>query len=167
MLADSGLVNNLQRYGFDTNGRPMCIYGDPAYIHRIHLQRPYANAGLTPQMQAFDTWMKYHTHLSTEFLVILLNHTEMKQFYADDTQVYVIMNAGNRASCVETLEACANDIKLWSTHNDLVMNDSKTDVVHIFVQLCSSQFAVDLWIPNEVLWIWMFCLTIISTSSLI
>jgi len=53
-------------------------------------------------------------------------------FYADDTQVYVIINAGNRATSVETLEACANDIKLWSTYNDLVMNDSKTEVVHIF-----------------------------------
>jgi len=44
-----------------------------------------------------------------------------------------------RATSVETLEACANDIKLWSTYNDLVMNDSKTEVVHIFSSFARQQ----------------------------
>jgi len=58
MLADSGLLNDLQRFGFDTNGHPMCIYGDPAYPHRVHLQRPYTHGVLTQQMEAFNTSMK-------------------------------------------------------------------------------------------------------------
>ena len=30
-LADSGLLIQLQQHSFDTGGRPLCIYGDPAY----------------------------------------------------------------------------------------------------------------------------------------
>ena len=32
----------------------MCIYGDPAYPLRIHLQAPFRNRVLTPQMLAYN-----------------------------------------------------------------------------------------------------------------
>lgn len=35
----------------------MCIYGDPAYPLRVHLQAPFRNAVLTPQMQAYNKAM--------------------------------------------------------------------------------------------------------------
>ena len=38
MLADSGLLNDLQRFAFSTTGQAMCLYGDPAYPLRIHLE---------------------------------------------------------------------------------------------------------------------------------
>ena len=57
MLADSGLLNDLQRFAFSTTGQPMCLYGDPAYPLRIHLQAPFRNAVLTPAMQAFNSSM--------------------------------------------------------------------------------------------------------------
>ena len=41
MLTESGLLPLLQQYSHDTNGRPLCIYGDPAYPLRIHLQAPF------------------------------------------------------------------------------------------------------------------------------
>ena len=47
MLADSGLLNDLQRYAFSPTGQAMCLYGDPAYPLRIHLQAPFRNAVLT------------------------------------------------------------------------------------------------------------------------
>ena len=37
MLADSGLLNQFQQHSFDTGGRPLCIYADPAYPLRVHL----------------------------------------------------------------------------------------------------------------------------------
>lgn len=35
----------------------MCIYGDPAYPLRVHLQSPFRDARLTPEMQAFNASM--------------------------------------------------------------------------------------------------------------
>ena len=57
MLADSGLLNDLQRFAFSTTGQAMCLYGDPAYPLRIHLQAPFRNAVLTPAMEAFISSM--------------------------------------------------------------------------------------------------------------
>lgn len=57
MLADSGLLNDLGRYAFSPTGTPMCVYGDPAYPLQIHLQAPFRQARLTPQMEAYNTAM--------------------------------------------------------------------------------------------------------------
>ena len=38
MLMDSGLLNQLQQYSVGQNQRPLCTYGDPAYLLRVHLQ---------------------------------------------------------------------------------------------------------------------------------
>jgi len=35
----------------------MCIYGDPAYPHRVYLQRPFQYGVLTHQMQSFKESM--------------------------------------------------------------------------------------------------------------
>ena len=57
MLADSGLLHQLQLHAVSPLGQPMCIYGDPAYPLRVQLQAPYRNAILTADMQAFNTSM--------------------------------------------------------------------------------------------------------------
>ena len=57
MLAQSGFYAQLQQYSYDTNGRPLCIYGDTAYPLRPQLQAPFQNANLTPQQEAFNTSM--------------------------------------------------------------------------------------------------------------
>ena len=57
MLVDSGLLESLQQHGYSIINQPMCIYGDPAYPLRVHLQAPYRQAVMTPQMQAFNTSM--------------------------------------------------------------------------------------------------------------
>ena len=38
MLAESGLLHDLESHAFSTGGHPLCIYGDPAYPLRVHLQ---------------------------------------------------------------------------------------------------------------------------------
>ena len=57
ILADSGLLQNLERYAFSRGGQPMCLYGDPAYPLRVHLQGPFKDARLTPNMLAFNESM--------------------------------------------------------------------------------------------------------------
>lgn len=57
MLAESGLLQQLNQFAFSTTNSPMCLYGDPAYPLRIHLQAPFRNAVLTPQMQDFNKSM--------------------------------------------------------------------------------------------------------------
>ena len=51
MLADSGLLRDLQRHAFSPAGQPMCIYGDLAYPLRVHLQTPFRHVPLAPLMQ--------------------------------------------------------------------------------------------------------------------
>ena len=64
MLADSGLLADLQRTAFSLTGQPLCLYGDPAYPVRVHLQCPFRNAVPTPQMQEFNAALR----ISVEWL---------------------------------------------------------------------------------------------------
>lgn len=57
MLVESRLLDSLQQYAYSTTNQPLCIYGDPAYPLRVHLQAPFRNAVMTPQMQEFNRSM--------------------------------------------------------------------------------------------------------------
>ena len=57
MLADSNLLADLNPYALSPAGRPLCIYGDPAYPLRVNLQSPFRNAILTAQMEAYNEAM--------------------------------------------------------------------------------------------------------------
>ena len=67
MLVDSGLLDSLQQHAYSTTNQPLCIYGDPAYPLRVHLQAPFRHAVITPQMQAFNTFMSA-VRVSVEWL---------------------------------------------------------------------------------------------------
>ena len=54
MLTEAGLLRELQRNAVSPTGKPLCIYGDPAYPLRVHLQGPFKNAHLTPQIQHYN-----------------------------------------------------------------------------------------------------------------
>ena len=54
MMTESGLLGELQRNAISPTGQPLCVFGDPAYPLRVHLQGPFKNAHLTPQMQEFN-----------------------------------------------------------------------------------------------------------------
>ena len=51
--------------------------------------------------------------------------------YADDTQIYLILNQSDRSNVVSRLEKCICDVKSWSIRNKLMFNDSKTEVIHV------------------------------------
>lgn len=51
MLADSGLMRDLERYAFSPTGDPMALYGDPAYPLIV----PYRAAGISPRWKNFTS----------------------------------------------------------------------------------------------------------------
>ena len=57
MLEASCLLEDLQRFAYAPNGRPMCLYRDPAYPLRVHLQAPFRDHLLPPNFQAFNASM--------------------------------------------------------------------------------------------------------------
>ena len=57
MLAMSGLLPQLEQHSFSSDGQVLCIYGDLAYPHRLHLQCPFPAARLTQEQQAFNESM--------------------------------------------------------------------------------------------------------------
>ena len=54
MLADSHIYDSLRQFAFSPVGEPMCIYGDPAYLLRVHLQAPFHQRVFTPQLEDFN-----------------------------------------------------------------------------------------------------------------
>ena len=50
-------MRDLQRIAHSPTGKALCIYGDPAYPLRIHLQAPFRNANLTEEMKAYNKAM--------------------------------------------------------------------------------------------------------------
>ena len=57
MLADSNLLTCLEQHAFSPDGQPMCLYGDPAYPLRVHLQAPSRKVVLTAKMEEFNKSM--------------------------------------------------------------------------------------------------------------
>lgn len=57
MLASSGLLEDFRRFSFSPTRIPLCVYGDPAYPLRLHLQAPFRGTTLTPQQRDFNKSM--------------------------------------------------------------------------------------------------------------
>ena len=63
---------------------------------------------------------------------IIHEHGLGRMIYADDTQVYIVIDdESDRALLIPKIERCVDDIKRWSTANDLKLNGDKTEVLHI------------------------------------
>ena len=54
--------------------------------------------------------------------------------YADDTQLYLFMKSTHHSSTINKLEACIADVRSWAIQNKLMLNDAKTEVLHIHSQ---------------------------------
>ena len=65
---DSGLMVDLERRAYSTNGQAMCIYGNPAYPLSVHLQVPHRGAQITEQMKLFNKSMSATRRQSVEWL---------------------------------------------------------------------------------------------------
>lgn len=67
MLGESGLMRDLERFAHSPTGEALCIYGDPAYPLRIHLQAPFRDANPTDEMKAYNKAMS-SVRVSVEWL---------------------------------------------------------------------------------------------------
>ena len=80
MLADSGLLHQIQLYSFTPNDVPLCIYGDPAYPLRIHLQAGFKGANLAPLQRQWNKRMS-KTRVSVEWVFgDILNYFKFLDF---------------------------------------------------------------------------------------
>ena len=62
---------------------------------------------------------------------IIEAHDLDSMIYADDSQVYFTFRPHESNSSVDRIERCISDIKSWMITNKLMLNDSKTEVLHL------------------------------------
>ena len=74
---------------------------------------------------------------------IIAAHGISYMTYADDTQLYLVLDRGDRSEAISQVEQCVKDVKAWSIRNKLMLNDSKTDVVFF-----SSRFVKSVPFPK-------------------
>ena len=67
MLVESNFLDELEQSAYSPTGEPMCVYGDPAYPLRVHLQAPFRQGRLTPMMEAYNAEMS-SVRVSVEWL---------------------------------------------------------------------------------------------------
>ncbi|XP_068672704.1 uncharacterized protein [Montipora foliosa] len=59
------------------------------------------------------------------------SHGISAMMYADDTQVYIIIDKQQHDAGTVDLDACLQDIKSWCVRHNLVLNDGKTEILQI------------------------------------
>ena len=83
MLALSNLYDELENFAFSPTGAEMCLYGDPAYPLRVHLQAPFRIGILTRDMQICNDSMSA-VRVSVEWLFAdIINYFKFLDFKKD------------------------------------------------------------------------------------
>lgn len=73
---------------------------------------------------------KIYCIFSRPLAEICLHHGMQYHVYADDTQVYLIVEPiENWQDVLSTLTRCLNDMKLWMSYNMLKLNEEKTELI--------------------------------------
>ena len=70
---------------------------------------------------------------------ILAAHGIEGMVYADDTQLYTFFDPSTRDTALASMEACIADIRAWTIANKLMLNDSKTEIVHLSSRFRTTQ----------------------------
>ena len=63
--------------------------------------------------------------------------------YADDTQLYLVLKPCEQSQAIKKLEASIADVRAWAINNKLMLNDAKTENVHV-----NSQFRMASKLPS-------------------
>ena len=74
---------------------------------------------------------------------IITSHGLNHMMYADHTQLYLILDPSKRSEGLSRLERCVQYVKSWAVSNKLMLNESKTEVIHM-----SSRFAKTSSFPS-------------------
>jgi len=71
--------------------------------------------------------------------IILQQYGIKYHLYADDTQLYILLDPDNElnfSSSLKNLEHCIADVRLWMTQNLLKLNDIKTNIIYLASRHC-------------------------------
>ena len=74
------------------------------------------------------------TLYSSKLFEIIKHHFPTVHCYADDTQVYISFcqnESLDQLNAAELLESCIDDIRAWMLHDNLKLNDEKTELLII------------------------------------
>jgi hypothetical protein len=74
---------------------------------------------------------------------IITRHGLSCMKYADDSQLYISLNVSTQQNAIEKIQNCIKDVKTWMSSNFLVLNDSKTEIIHF-----TSRFATPRQLPS-------------------
>ena len=74
---------------------------------------------------------------------VIMVHGLNAMMYADDSQLYIIMRQSYRATALEDLTLCFQEIMSWNVSNMLKCNPKKTEIIHF-----SSRFSPANPIPS-------------------
>jgi len=74
---------------------------------------------------------------------IITRHGLSCMKYADDSQLYISLNVSTQDNVIEKIQNCIKDVKKWMSSNFLMLNDSKTEIVHF-----TSRFATPRQFPS-------------------
>ena len=69
---------------------------------------------------------------------IITKHGLSSVSYADDTQIYVVIKPSTRDSAVARVENRIDDIRTWMAANKLMLNDAKTELLHVSSRFSTS-----------------------------
>ena len=76
---------------------------------------------------------------------VIKSHQGVKHvMYADDTQLYVVIQHGKHDESLKRLSECVAEVKVWSSRNKLKLNESKTEILQV-----TSQFRQPTPLPNN------------------
>ena len=67
--------------------------------------------------------------------------------YADDMQLYMVVNSTDFSLQISKLEACTNDILIWCMKNGLTCNADKTELIYLSLQYakdCGANFGLNI-----------------------
>ena len=110
MLALSNLYDELENFAFSPTGAEMCLYGDPAYPLRVHLQAPFPIGIFTRDMQIFNDSMST-VHASVEWLFADINNyfkfldfkKDLKIGLSQVCKMYIVCALlGNALTCLDS-----------------------------------------------------------------
>ena len=73
---------------------------------------------------------------------VISNHGVNTMVYADDTQLYLTFDSADKSGKIRKLENCIVDVKTWTAKNRLLLNDAKTELVHMSARFKTESYSI-------------------------